>query len=166
MAKPYQNAVSICVILSIIALFGILMGGFYHAPLITIILLLPTVIYEVYRTEGDTTKWASWALLGLFIAEFILIVLNINYDLAAFLQRSEGYVAGYTVPMGDVKLVGPALMAVLSIILFIRTGGVYTKWLAIIIFVSSFAVVYSLDASIFERYLKLAVDQILNNVNF
>ena len=165
MAKPYQNAVSICVILSVLALIGILAGGYYHSPLITIILLLPTVGYEVYRTEGESTKWASWALLALFIAEFILIVFNISYDLASFLQRSEEYIAGYTVPLGDIKIVGPALMAVLSIILFIRTAGVYTKWLAVIIFITSFALIYSLDATVFERYLKLAIDQGLNNLN-
>lgn len=165
MAKPYQNAVSICIILTILAILGIFLGYTYHSPIITIIFLLPTVVYEVYRTEGETTKWASWALLALFIAEFILIVFNINYDLASFLARPEQYIGGYTIPFGDIKLVGPAIMAVLSIILFVRTGGVYTKWLSVIIFITSFALIYVMDSTIFERYLKLAIDQIPQNIN-
>jgi hypothetical protein len=165
MAKPYENAVSICTILTIAAAFGIFLGYTYHSPVITIIFLLPAVAYEVYRTEGETTKWASWALLGLFIAEFILIAFNINYDLASFLARSEQYIGGYTIPLGDIKLVGPAIMAVLSIILFVRTGGVYTKWLSVIIFITSFALIYIMDPTIFERYIQLAVNQIPQNIN-
>ena len=50
-------------------------------------------------------------------------------------------------------------MAVLSIILFIRTYGAYTKWLAVIIFVTSFAIIYTIDPLIFKELLKYAVQQ-------
>jgi len=58
---------------------------------------------------------------------------NVSFDLAAFLGTTQESVAGYNIPLGDIKVVGPGIMAVLALILFIRTRGRYTKWLAIII---------------------------------
>jgi len=128
-------------------------------PLIAIIFLLPTVVYEVYRTEGKSTKWASWALLIVLIAEIIFVVFNVSFDLAAFLGTTQESVAGYNIPLGDIKVVGPGIMAVLALILFIRTRGRYTKWLAIIIFVTALAIVYSLDPSIFSQLLRFGVKE-------
>ena len=126
MAKAYKYATPICIVLSILALLGIVIGIVKSNPLITIVFLLPTVIYEVYRTEGKSTKWASWGLLIVFIAEFIFIVANISFDLAEFLGKTEGRVGGYDVPLGDIKVVGPAIVAILALILFFRTRGRYT----------------------------------------
>jgi hypothetical protein len=164
MAKAYKHAVLFCTILTILAALGIVIGMITWSPLIPVILLIPTVIYEVYRTEGESTKWASRLLLVVFIAEIVLIAANISFDVASFLGRGTEWVAGYRVPLGDIKVVGPAVMAVLSIILFIRTRGRYTKWLAIVIFVTAFAIVYTIDPSLFRQLVRIGVDEGLNQI--
>jgi len=164
MPKSYKYATLICAIFSILALIGIIIGIVKLNPLITIIFLLPVVIYEVYRTEGKSTKWASWWLLIVFIAEIVLIVANISFNLAEFLGATEKRVAGYTIPLGDIKVVAPAIMVVLAIILFIRTRGRYTKWLAVIIFITSFAIVYALDPTIFSELLRSGIKEGLKQI--
>lgn len=166
MARPYKNATLICVILSILALIGIIIGIIKLSSLIIIIFLLPAVIYEVYRTEGESTKWASWGLLVVFITEIVLVVANISFDLAEFFGASTKYVGGYQVPLGDVKIVGPVIMAVLSAILFRRTRGRYTKWLSVIIFITSFVIVYALEPAIFKQLLRWGIETGLNQANF
>ena len=165
MAKPFKNAAKICTILSIIALVGIFIGIKWQMPLITILGLLPAVVYEVYRTEGESTKWASRGLLAVFIAEAIFIYKNISFNVAYFMERSEEYVNGYEVPLGDIKVVAPAIMAILAIILFTKTRGRYTKWLSVIIIIGAFAIVYSLDPEIFKTYLKLGVNEAIDQLN-
>ncbi len=162
MAKPTKRAGTICAILGVVALVGIVLGLLRSNPLITVLLLIPTAVYEVYRTEGESTRWASWVLLLVLVAEVFLIALCIQFDLAGFLGEEQRYVAGYEVPIGDVKVVGPAIMAVLSLILIARTRGRYTKWLAAIILVTSFAIVYTIDPTVFARWIRLAIDQGLN----
>jgi hypothetical protein len=166
MAKPTKHATPICIVLSIIAALGILIGILAQSALVTIIFLIPTVVYEIYRTEGKSTKWASWTMLGVLIVEIVLILFNVTFDLAQFLEVDEKYVAGYNIPLGDIKIVGPTLMAVLSIILFVRTRGKYTRWLAVIIFITSFAIVFNLDQTIFERLIKFAIEEVLNLATF
>jgi len=164
MAKPFKHATPICLVLTALALVGAVVGWLLENPLPLLFLLLPTAIYEVYRTQGETTKWASWALLLVLAAEILLVVLGVEFDLGSFLGEGERYVAGYYVPLGDVKVVGPAVMAVLAVILFVRTRGVYTRWLAVIIFASVFAVVYALDPTYFGRLLQLGAEEGLREV--
>lgn len=159
MAKPTKYATLICTIVSILALIGIVIGIWLSKPLIIVIFLIPAAAYEVYRTEGPSTVWASWVLLIVLILEIVLIVANINFDLASFFGESEKVVAGYTVPLGDIKIAGPIIMAILSIILFVRTRGRYTKWLAVVIFITCFAIVYTINPEIFKNLLGLAVDR-------
>ena len=128
------------------------------------IFLLPTVIYEVYRTEGKSTKVSSALLLLVLIAEIILVIFNVNFNLAEFLGVTEKYVGGYRVPLGDIKMLGPTIMAVLSVVLFVRTRGVYTKWLAVVIFITSFSIIYALDLQAFRDLLKYGVEEGLNQV--
>jgi len=159
MAKPTKYATLICTIISILALIGIVIGIWLSKPLIIVIFLIPAAAYEVYRTEGPSTVWASWILLIVLVLEIVLIVANINFDLASFFGESEKVVAGYTVPLGDIKIAGPIVMAILSIILFVRTRGRYTKWLAVVIFITCFAIVYAINPEIFKNLLGLAVDK-------
>jgi len=165
MAKPTKYAGLICTIMTLIAFIGIIIGILISKPIIIAACLFPAVVYEVYRTEGDSTRWASWILLIAIILEIIFIIFNISFDLGKFIGESEKIVAGYSVPLGDIKIVGPALMAVLSIILFARTRGRYTKWLAVIIFITCFAIVYSLSPDIFSNLLKIGVDEGLSRLN-
>lgn len=159
MAKPTKYATLICTIVSILALIGIVIGIWLSKSLIIVIFLIPAAAYEVYRTEGPSTVWASWVLLIVLILEIVLIVANINFDLASFFGESEKVVAGYTVPLGDIKIVGPIVMAILSIILFVRTRGRYTKWLAVVIFITCFVIVHAINPEIFKNLLGLAVDK-------
>lgn len=159
MAKPTTYATPICLVLSVLAIIGIYFGVKSTNPLIVLFALLPAVGYEAYRTEGDSTRWASWILLIAVIAEIILIIKNISFDFAKYMDSSYQYVGGYTVPLGDIKIVGPALMAVLSGILFFRTNGKYTKWLAVIIFVASFATIYILSPEFLKSLLQMTLQQ-------
>src|SRR3972149_3880719 len=164
MAKPTKYATLICAIVSVLALIGIVTGILMSKPLLVVIFLIPAVAYEVYRTEGPSTVWASWVLLIVLILEIVLIAADISFDLASFFGTSEKVVAGYVVPLGDIKIVGPIVMAILSIILFIRTRGRYTKWLAAVIFITCFAIVYALNPEIFKNLIGLAVDKGIESI--
>lgn len=164
MARPTKYATLICTIVSILALIGIILGIWLSRPLIIVIFLLPATAYEVYRTEGPSTVWASWLLLIVLILEIVFIAANISYDLASFFGESEKVIAGYAVPLGDIKVVGPAIMAILSIILFVRTRGRYTKWLAAVIFITCFAIVYALNPEIFKSLVGLVIDRGIGSI--
>ena len=159
MAKPTKNAAIICTIVSIIALLGIIIGLSKGIPLLIIFLLLPTVVYEVYRTEGESTRSSSIILLVVLIVEIILVLFNINFNLAEFLGTTEEYIGGYLVPLGEIKVVGPTLMSILSVILFVRTRGIYTRWLAVTIFITSLVIIYSVNPQIFSDLIKMALQE-------
>ncbi len=159
MAKPYRHAALICLALTALAIIGVVLGFILWNPLPLLVLLLPTVAYEVYRTQGESTKWASWLLLIIVVAEVVLVIANVEFDLAGYLGQETQYVGGYEVPLGDLRVVAPAAVAVLAVILLLRTRGVYTKWLAVVIFLAAFAVVYTLDPSYFGRLLRVGVEE-------
>ncbi len=164
MAKPYQNATAICLGLTFLAIVGVLWGLNALNPLIIMLFILPSVLYEVYRTEGKSTKLASWGLLIVFIAEILFIITGFSFNLAKFLQTGQERIAGYTIPLGDIKVVSPIIIAILAVILFKRTRGRYTKWLAVIIFAGAFAIVYSLDPTIFTSLLRFGVQEGLDQI--
>lgn len=166
MAKPTKYAPIICTILSIVAGLGVIIGLLKDNSIIIILSLLPAIIYEAYRTEGKSTIWASWAMLGAVIAELICVYFNLKFDLASYLGTSSHYIAGYSVPLGEIQVIFPTLMAVLAIILFVRTSGIYTKWLSVIIFIGSFAIVWTIDSAIFQQLLKFGLNQGLHRLNF
>lgn len=165
MAKSYKHADEICTVLSAIAAVGIVLGLTQSSALIAIFALLPATIYEVYRTEGKSTKLASWGMLGTMIGELLLILFNINVNIASFLKQSSGAVGGYIVPFGSLQVLAPTLLAVLSVILITRTRGKYTKWLAAINLVGAFAIVYILDPTIFNELLRLAVREGMRQIH-
>lgn len=166
MPKPTQYATPICIVLSIIAVIGIVLGFYLKNPLIPTILVLPAVAYEVYRTEGKSTRWSSIGILLLIIAELVLIFAKVNFDLAGYLGQGEKYVGGYLVPLGDIKVITPVIIAVLSIVLFFRTYGKYTKWLAVVIFASCFAIIYIINPSFFSQLIKVVVDEGLYRIRY
>lgn len=159
MAKPTQYATPICLVLTLIALVGIILGLIIKSPLLICVFVLPTVGYEIYRTEGTSTKLSSIILFIILILEIIFIKFKVNYDLATFLERDRQYIGGYIIPLGDIKIVGPIIIAVMSIILFIRTYGPYTKWLSVIIFLSTIAIIYALDPGIFKNISKFVIGE-------
>lgn len=159
MAKPTKYADEICIGVTVFSMIGMLLGVILEIPLIIVALLLPTVAYEIYRTEGKSTKFASIGLGIVFVLTLVMLIFNVSYDLTQYLNVNEKYIQGYEVPIGDIKLLGPSLMAVLSIILFKNTRGKYTKWLSVVIIVTSFAIVWALDKTIFERFIKIAIEE-------
>jgi hypothetical protein len=164
MAKPTKYAPHICTAVTILALIGIVVGLTTGNTLWIVFLLLPTAIYEAYRTEGKSTKASSLLLVAVLILEAILIIFNVDFNLAEYLGTSERYIGSYLVPLGELTIVGPTVMAILSVILFVRTRGIYTRWLAAVIFITSFAIVYSIDPNVFTDLFKYAVDEGLRRI--
>lgn len=161
MAKPTKYAPHLCTLFMMIAFIGIVLGLIFQQPLITIILLIPTAIYEAYRTEGRSTKMASYVLLVVLVASIVLMVFDIEFNIAEFLGADRQLIGGYWVPLGDLRVVGPGIMAVLSVILYTRTRGVYTRWLAAIIFITSFAIIYLVDPAGFQEFLSFGLREIM-----
>ena len=159
MARPTKYAKQICLGLTLLAALGIVIGLITTNALVIVLALAPAVAYEAYRTEGESTRWASWALAAVLVAEFLLLVFKVDFDVAEFLGSAEREVAGYQVPLGDIKVVGPALMIVLSLILITRTRGIYTRWLAAIILVTCFAIVYVLAPDVFPDLVRKGIEQ-------
>jgi Na+-driven multidrug efflux pump len=164
MAKPTKYAPHICTVATVLALLGIILGFLFSSPILIVLFLFPTAIYEAYRTEGKSTKAASILLVVILFFQLIFIIFDINFNIAEFLGAQQKQIGGYLVPLGDIKVVGPTVMAILSIILFTKTWGVYTKWLAVVIFITCFAMVYVLDPDVFQHLLKYALDEGLKNI--
>ncbi len=164
MAKPTKYADLICAIMSVVVVIGILLGLWLKSPIVLVLALAPSVVYEVYRTEGESTRWASWAMLGVLVLELILIIFRVSFDVAGFMGTSEQSVAGYDVPLGDVKIVGPALMAVLSLILIVRTRGRYTRWLAANILVGVIALAYLINPDVARELLRQGAQEGLGSM--
>lgn len=66
--------------------------------------------------------------------------------------------AGYTVPLSPVTVVGPVVMAVTAIILLVRTRGRFTRWLAARILLGAGALIYIVDPSILGQWLGVVLD--------
>ena len=161
MAKPTKYATLICVTLTVLLIIGIIASFYFKNPMIIVILMFPAVIYGAYRTEGKNTKWASFLMLLIIILELILLIFKVNFNLAEYFQLEEIYLRGNIVPLADIKIIAPAVLALLSIVLFTRTHGIYTKWLSVIIFLGSFSIVYLIDPEIFRLLLKNGIE---NNI--
>jgi len=145
-----------CLVLTAVALGGAALGIFLNVPALIVLCALPAAVYELIRTEGLSTKLASFVLVGLLAAELAVLVLGIEIDLAKAAGIGPIAVGGYRLPLGDVRVVGAAVMAILSVVLFTRTRGIFTKWLAAVLFLSSFAFIYSAAPDEFGRLLGLA----------
>lgn len=161
------NPMNVCIVVTLIAFVGALLGLALRSPLWMFIFLLPAVIYEVIRTEeGASTKFSSILLLIIILLEIVLILFGINYDLARFFGEEEKIIAGYSLPLGDIKVFGPLLTAILSTILVFRTYGTYTRWLSIIIACGSLVAVFLISPSFFEQALKLIVNGLFDRLYY
>jgi hypothetical protein len=157
--KQFSPAL-ICTLLTILAIIGLIWGYSTKSPLIIAIFLLPVVAYEIYRTKGESTTLSSWILLAILAAEIILILFKVNYNIGQWLDQDYIYIGGQAITLGDVKTIGPALLAIFSVILFVRTAGPYTKWLSVIIFVSAFVMIYVISPESFKDLLRASVGRI------
>jgi uncharacterized membrane protein YphA (DoxX/SURF4 family) len=154
MPKEEKHAAVICIGLSILAGIGIAAGVFTKYALITVICLLPAVAYEVYRTEGVVTKLASLCILVILIAEIFFVATGRNFDVTKFVGGAAQQLGRYNLPLGDIKVVGPIVTAVLSFILFRRTYGIYTRWLAVVILVTSIGIIYVVNPGIIQQLIE------------
>lgn len=164
MAKPTKFAPHICTAVTIVAVIGIILGLVYSSAIIAVLLLFPVALYEAYRTEGKSTKASSILLVAVLILEIILLLFGVNFNLAEYLGATQKSIGGYLVPLGDITVVGPTLVGILSIILFVRTRGIYTRWLAVTILVTALAIIYILDETVFHEVLKLVLDEGMNRI--
>lgn len=164
MAKPTKHATQICLVLSVLAMAGIASGLLMSEAIVIAIFLLPTVIYEVYRTEGKSTKLASWGMLLVLLAEIVFLAFNIDINLAEFLGKEEQLIGGRLLPLGSIKVLAPAIMAILSVTLLTKTRGKYTICLSVIIFITAFAIIYVIDPDVFRDLFQQAVEEGLERI--
>lgn len=144
MAKEYKHAVWICLALSIIAAAGIVAGILLAKPMIIAIVLIPVIAYEVYRTEGVFTTLASWGALGIVFLEIYAIVSGITFNIQELIPVNINIpgTLGANLPAA---LIGPVILVILSVYLFKQTAGMYTRWLSVIILITSVALFYTID---------------------
>jgi len=159
MARSTEHAALICIICTLLMLAGIAGGVYFHNPLITVIALLPAVIYEVYRVEGLSTIWASWGMLGVLIAEAVLIIGKFNINIGKYAAK---YIPNF--PTVDVKLAGPFVIGYFSYVLIKRTAGVYTKWLAVIILAGCVGLFYVLEPALITKIFGSGLQEGLKNI--
>lgn len=164
MAKPTVFATPICIGLTVLAVIGAGISLWAKSPLTMMFFVLPAVAYEVYRTEGKSTKAASWGLLAVYLLEIICLVFGLSFNIATWLDLEQTTVRGVLVPLGEITVVMPIIVAALSVVLFVKTWGVYTKWLAGIIFFSSLVVIYLVDPNIFQEVLKSGAKDAINRL--
>jgi len=164
MARPTKNATPICIGLSLLALVGIVVGLATSTPLVLVLVLIPVVAYEIYRVEGDSTRWASWGMGAVLLGLVVLTIVDISWNLAEWLGQDSADVGGYLVPLGDIKSVGAAMLGALAVVLFFRTRGIYTRWLAVIIFVTVAALVYVLSPDVFRDLLRQGTQDAINQM--
>lgn len=150
MAKESKYAVLICSVLSIIAACGIIAGLLKSNALIPILCLLPTAAYEAYRTEGKFTIIASWLMLVILIAETVILWMNIDINLSKYILQSGVELNNNLKALCNLNILIPGVMAISSIYLFKRTAGVYTKWLSVIILITSIIIIYILMPESFK----------------
>ncbi len=159
MAQSTKHAFLICLALTIIAAAGGAAAVYWKKPLAVIICALPAAAYEVYRTEGLMTKLAALGIFAVFIAEILFIAFGFKLDVGKYIARYISFL-----PTVDAKLLGPVVIAILAIMLVRRTAGIYTIWLAVVLFVSAAALLYSLDPALFKSMVQPAVKEGIRRV--
>ena len=142
---------TLCLILTVSILVTIILGFYLKNPLIIIIGIVPAAIYEAIRTEGYYTKAGSIAVMVLVILEILAIRGLIKLNLANLIGAGEIYFSGYFLPLGELTFIFPIAAAIISLVLIRRTYGIYTKWLSVLLLISSLCLLYLVNKeSLFE----------------
>ncbi|MEJ5362129.1 MAG: hypothetical protein WHV26_08700 [Spirochaetota bacterium] len=151
MAKEHKNAPIICGAITVVALVGILIGIWQKMPIIIAISIIPAIVYEIYRTEGIFTTLASWLALVVIIVALYVIYKNTMIDIIPFIAKFIKLpVSSKLIPAG---LIAPVVLVIIAVFLFRRTAGIYTRWLAVVILITSVALFYSLDPELVKNLL-------------
>ena len=153
MPKPVKHAGLICLALTIVAGAGAAGAYFLALPVILVAALLPASVYELVRTEGATTRAASLLVSLALAAQVVVLLAGIRLDLAPILGSTSISAA---VPASLLSLSGvlAVVAAVLAVVLFTRTRGVYTRWLAVVVFVGSLGLLYLLAPAEIAKLLR------------
>lgn len=151
MAKEYRHAPTICGIITLIAILGIIAGIWKTMPIIVAFGIIPAIIYEIYRTEGVFTKIASWLALIVTIIALYVIYKNVMIDIIPFIKKFIN--VPVTVKLVPAGLIVPVVLVIIAVYLFRRTAGIYTRLLAIVILITSVALFYTLDPQLLKNLL-------------
>jgi hypothetical protein len=136
-----KNATLMCIIASVCAVVGIVIGILKpNLWILLIILMVPSVLYAIYRCTGVRTKAAAWAVLGLLVIEIVMIYGKVNVPIV----KSLGI---------NIIAVAPVLIVLLSIFLFQQTAGKFTKWLAVNILLCALAFFYLSQPVLFGKLI-------------
>jgi len=150
-AKEYQHAPMICGVITIIAILGIVVGIWKTMPIVVAVSIIPAIVYEIYRTEGVFTKLASWLALIVTIVALYVIYKNVVIDIVPFITKFIHLpMTAKLVPAG---LIAPVVLVIIAVYLFRRTAGIYTRWLAVVILVTSVALFYCIDPQMIKNLL-------------
>ena len=158
MAKSTKNAVLICSILTAVAVLASILGIIKSIPIAVALGMLPVAAYEVYRTEGITTKIASIGIFIILVIEVVIIAKGMKLDSIEALTQLKK-----TIPFLEISMIAPVLTAFLSFTLFRRTYGIYTRWLAAVILLTSIALLYSVNPSVVEKVKNTEVKKVLKD---
>ena len=120
-------------------------------PIIVAFSIIPAIIYEIYRTEGVFTKIASWLALIVTIIALYVIHKNVMIDIIPFITKFIS--VPVTVKLVPAGLIAPVVLVILAVYLFRRTAGIYTRWLAVVILVTSIVLFYTLDPQLIKNLL-------------
>ena len=160
MARSTKYTALICGILTATTILSLAAGYYFHKPLITAIAMIPLVGYEVYRTEGVSTIWASWGMLLMLALLLVLMIGGISFDIMKFVKMT-----GLPLQSLDISTLIPLAMAFFAFVLIRRTAGVYTKWLSVVILLASAGLFFLMDPELFKKITqfgaKEGLDQIL-----
>jgi len=151
-----KTPIIICTILTVWALLALIGGFLLKNPYVIIAGIIPAALYEAWRTEGIYTKAISTILAILAVIE-IFVIMGI-LKLGAISGSTEAgeriYVSGYFLPLVDVKFLIPAGMIACGVALIYWTYGVYTKWLSIVLVVSSIGLLYLMNKEVLIEMIR------------
>ena len=150
-----KTATTVCYVLTGIAIITLIVGIWLKNPYWVIAGIVPSALYEAWRTEGYYTKIASVVIAGLSVLEIFAILGTIKFNLAELAGQNYAYVAGENIPLGDIRFVFPIIAVILSIALVRRTYGKYTKWLSILLVASSIALLFIVNKNALTEILRL-----------
>jgi hypothetical protein len=143
MAKPVKHAGIICLILTIVAAAGAAGAYLLALPVILVATLLPASIYELIRTEGVSTRTSSVLVALALAAQIVVLLAGIRVDVSTLL-RSLSLDSALPAALLNLPGILAAAAAILAVVLFANTRGVYTRWLAVVLFLGSVGQLYLL----------------------
>lgn len=155
-AYPGRN----CLIAALIAATCLLCGYYLKSPLIMALGLIPAALYESFRAWGPMTRIASLLFVLILITVSALFLLQINFDMSTFKGGHVKRAALRTLALVDIKVVALLIMALLSLVLVIRSAGPYTKLLSLLIMAGCIFMVWQVSPKQFPALVERAWEAI------